>query len=169
MTKKKKKSFGGFLLFVLIVALISNGTGKSDEKESSSPQTETSSTEVQTITNTVNESSKKIETVEEVLEVKSTTVSEYKSEYTNGEFTPEHDQEYLDTRMKIYNFLENKGYDVKTDFGVPRIVKTDADLGANSEGWIATLNYNGKLTDFSVVLYMGEVSGLRPVEKLSEK
>lgn len=167
MPRKKKKSFGGLFLFILILAIISNGAGKSDDKESYSQKTETSSTKVQTITHTTNESSKKIETVEDVVEVKTTDVSKDKSEYTNGEYTPEHDQEYLDTRMKIYNFLEDKGYDVVTDFGVPRILKTDADLGSGSEGWIATLYYNGKMTDFTVVLYMGEVSAIRPVNKLS--
>ena len=156
MSKKKKKGFGGLFLFILILAAISNGTGKSDNQGNNSTKTETTSKAAQTTINTVNETNKKVETA---------SVSEDKSEYTNEEYTPEHDQEYLDTRMKIYNFLENKGYDVVTDFGVPRILKTDADLGSGSEGWIATLNYNGKMTDFTVVLYMGEVSAIRPVNK----
>lgn len=69
-----------------------------------------------------------------------------------------------DTRNRIWSFLENKGYHVKTDFGVPRISKTDAELDEGYEGWIATIEKDNKTIDYSVVLFNGEVSAIRPIK-----
>lgn len=84
------------------------------------------------------------------------------SESSESEFIVEHDQEYLDTRNYIWEFLIDKGYDVQTIIGVPNIGRTDADLGENYEGWYAFVKYNDEWTEFSVVLYNGEVAAIQP-------
>lgn len=81
---------------------------------------------------------------------------------TDG-FEVEHDEEYLETRQMIWDFLIEKGYDVETIVGVPNIGKTDADLGENYEGWYAYIEKDGEYKEFSVVLFNGEVSAIQPV------
>lgn len=83
---------------------------------------------------------------------------------TSTEFTVEHDEEYLATREKIWNFLLDKDYEVQTIVGVPNIGKTDADLGEGYEGWYAFVKFEEEWTEFSIVLFDGEVTAIKPVK-----
>ncbi len=81
------------------------------------------------------------------------------------QFTVEHDEVYLATREKIWEFLIDKGYEVETAMGVPNIGKTDAKLDEDYDGWYAFIMQNGEWIEISVVLFNGEVAGVQPVEK----
>ena len=139
----KKLGLGILSLFVLIIviALIFGDS----ETETTDPATEKETTETRTDSN-----------MEE---------SEDENPKSNNEFTVEHDAEYLATREKIWKFLLDKGYEVETVVGVPNIGKTDAELDEGYEGWYAFIEQNGEWTEFSVVLFNGEVTGVQPVKK----
>ena len=49
--------------------------------------------------------------------------------------------------------------------GVPNIGKTDAELDEGYEGWYAFIEQNGEWTEFSVVLFNGEVTRIQPVKR----
>lgn len=106
---------------------------------------------------------KKSETVS-VNAVESTENPVSVKEDSSGDFTVEHDKQYLETRQMIWDFLIKKGYNVETTVGVPNIGKTDANLGEDYEGWYAYIEKDGEYKEFSVVLFNGEVSSLQPVE-----
>lgn len=80
-------------------------------------------------------------------------------------FVVEHDAEYYATQEYIHKFLQEKGYEVQTIVGVPNIgryedaVPTDAYVN-----WYAYINRNGKLQEFVIVLFNGEVSAIRPIK-----
>ena len=140
----KKLGLGILSLFVLIIviALIFGDS----ETETTDPTTEKETTETRTDSNT-DES------------------EDEKQKSNSEEFTVEHDAEYFATREKIWKFLLDKGYEVETVEGVPNIGKTDAELDEGYEGWYAFIEQNGEWTEFSVVLFNGEVTGVQPVKK----
>lgn len=82
---------------------------------------------------------------------------------TNTPFTVEHDEEYYATQEYIYNFLTEKGYEVQTILTVPNIGRyEDNDPDDLTVGWYAYVMHNGKWTEFTVLLFNGEVSFIRP-------
>ena len=107
----------------------------------------------------------KNETGETRTELKVRENEEEKQKSKNEQFTVAHDEVYLSTREKIWEFLLDKGYEVETTMGVPNIGKTDAKLDEGYEGWYAFIEQNGELTEYSVVLYNGEVTGIQPVQR----
>lgn len=144
MNVLKKIAIGIISVFVLIIVLALI-FGESDSETTNLP-TENESSDTQTNSN-----------LEE-----STEEDKPKN---NEEFTVEHDEKYLATREMIWEFLLDKGYKVETVAGVPNIGKTDAKLNEGYEGWYAFIEQNGEWTEFSVILFNGEVAGIQPAKK----
>ena len=86
---------------------------------------------------------------------------------TDGEntFTVEHDEEYYATQDYIYKFLTDKGYEVDTFLTVPNIGRIeDDDPDDLTVPWYAIVKHNGEWTQFTVLLFNGEVTFIRPTK-----
>lgn len=78
-------------------------------------------------------------------------------------FTVEHDEAYYATQKYIWDFLEDKGYEVQTIVGTPNIGRyEDDDPDDMTEGWYAFVRRDGEWKEFVVMLFAGEVSSILP-------
>ena len=87
------------------------------------------------------------------------------SDPTATPFTVEHDEEYYATQDYIHKFLIDKGYEVRTFIGVPDIGRIEDDTPDDlTVPWYAFVKHNGEWTQFTILLFNGEVSFIRPVK-----